>query len=303
MPTESRPNLFIIGAQKSGTSALAGWLGQHREVCMSFPKEPGYLAFGEAGYTFLDGYGREGLGSKYVVKNHADYLALFGGATPQQHVLGDASTWYLVTSGMARKLAEYNPDARIIVVLRNPVERAYSAWCHARRDNIEPCEDFAAAMALEKERGEPEHLLRYRRMGLYSEDLKSYQAEFHSNQMLVMFYDDMRTDPAAFWRKVCAFLKIDPKIEPLFERRYNRSGAPRSQSLQGILRNHKLKKVLRAIIPHRLGLRIKERLDNFNLRDFPEMDEQVRAELQDYYREDIEELSRMTNRNLEAWLQ
>ena len=303
MPTEPRPNLFIVGAQKSGTSALAGWLGQHAEVCMSFPKEPGYLAFGEAGYTFPDGYGRQAPASKYVVKNYADYLALFSGATPQQHVLGDASTWYLSTPGMARKLAEYNPDARIIVIFRNPVERAYSAWCHARTDDIEPCEDFAAAMALEQERGEPEYLLRYRRMGLYSEDLKSYQAEFPANQILVMFYDDMRTDPEAFWRQVCAFLQIDAGIEPAYELRYNRSGAPRSRTLQGVLRNHKLKNTLRAIIPHQLGLQIKARLDNFNLRDFPKLDEHTRAELQDYYREDIEELARLTDRNLEAWLQ
>ncbi len=303
MPTETRPNLFIVGAQKSGTSALAGWLSQHPEACMSFPKEPGYLAFGEAGYTFLDGYGRQGQGSKYVVKNHADYLALFSDATPQQRVLGEASTWYLATSGMARKLAEYNPDARIIVIFRNPMDRAYSAWSHARRDEIEPCEDFAGAMALEPERGEPEHLLRYRRMGLYSEDLKSYQAEFPAKQILVMFYDDMQAAPAAFWREVCAFLQIDAGIEPPFERRYNRSGEPRSRTLQGILRNHKLKRTLRAIIPHQLGLKIKGRLDDFNLRDFPKMDEQTRTELQDYYREDIEELSRLTGRNLKAWLQ
>ena len=303
MPTEPRPNLFIVGAQKSGTSALAGWLGQHAEVCMSFPKEPGYLAFGEAGYTFPDGYGRPAPASKYVVNNYADYLALFSSATPQQHVLGDASTWYLSTPGMARKLAEYNPDASIIVIFRNPVERAYSAWCHARSDDIEPCEDFAAAMALEQERGEPEYLLRYRRMGLYSEDLKSYQAEFPANQILVMFYDDMRTDPEAFWRQVCAFLQIDAGIEPPYELRYNRSGAPRSRTLQGVLRNHKLKNTLRAIIPHQLGLQIKARLDNFNLRDFPKLDEHTRAELQDYYREDIEELARLTGRNLRAWLQ
>ncbi|MFT6287628.1 MAG: hypothetical protein ACJAYC_003848 [Halieaceae bacterium] len=269
---------------------------------MSFPKEPGYLAFGETGYTFPDGYGRLAPASKYVVNNYADYLGLFSDATPQQHVLGDASTWYLAKPGMARKIIQYNPEGRIIVVFRNPVERAYSAWCHARSDDIEPCEDFAAAMALEPERGESEYLLRYRRMGLYSEDLKHYQAAFPANQILLMFYDDMRADPAAFWREVCTFLQISAEIEPPFERRYNRSGAPRSRALQSILRNYKLKKVLRAIIPYQLGLQIKERLDNFNLRDLPTLDERTRGELQNYYRGDIEELSRLTGRNLEAWL-
>ena len=65
MPTEKRPNLFLVGAQKAGTSALAGWLREHPEVCMSFPKEPGYLAFGEQGYIFPDGNGQPAPASRY----------------------------------------------------------------------------------------------------------------------------------------------------------------------------------------------------------------------------------------------
>jgi len=202
MSTETHPNLFIVGAQKAGTSALAGWLSQHPEVCLSFPKEPGYLAFGSDGYWFPDGYGKPAPASRYVVRDEASYLRLFAGASQRQHVIGEASTWYLVTPGMPEKLRAYSPGASIVVILRNPVERAYSAWCHARRDGVEPCASFADALAAEARRGEVEHLLRYRRMGLYAADLQRYLSVFPGKNLLVLFHDDLRAAPAELWREL-----------------------------------------------------------------------------------------------------
>lgn len=302
MPTENRPNLFIVGAQKSGTSALAAWLGQHPNVCMSFPKEPGFLAFGENGYPYRDGYGNPAPASQYVVSDERAYLDLFAQATPQQWVSGEASTWYFALPGMARKIKAYNPDAKIIVILRNPVERAYSAWCHARSDRLEPCESFAAALAQEAQRGEVEFLLRYQRMGLYSEALTEYQGVFPTTQLLVLFYDDVRSDPLAVWRKVCAFLGIDDAHTPAFEHRYNRSGQPRNRFVHSLLRSHRLKRIVRAVLPHRLAMRAKQRVENVNLEQFPVMDESSRAALREYYRRDILQLSQLTNRNLATWL-
>ena len=138
MPTNPLPNLFLVGAQKSGTSALTGWLAQHPEVLMSFPKEPGFLAFREAGYPYPDGYGNPAPASAYVVADEARYLSLFKPTSKQQHVFGEASTWYLPTPGMATTLMQFNPAAKVVVILRNPMERAYSAWCHARSDMIVP---------------------------------------------------------------------------------------------------------------------------------------------------------------------
>ena len=302
MPTENCPNLFIVGAQKAGTSALAGWLSQHPQVYISFPKEPGFLAFGTDGYTFSDGYGNAAPASRYVVRDHDSYLALFAGAHAEHRIIGEASTWYLSIPGTAQKLQDYNPRARIILVLRNPVERAYSAWCHARGDRLEPCESFADALALEEQRGEVEFLLRYRRMGLYAQALEEYLDAFGTGQVLVMFHDDMRGDPVTFWEQVCDFLQIDASAEPPFNFRYNRAGEPRSRLLQRLLRSHRVKQTVRRLLPHRVSLSIKNRLDDANLRDFPPMDNAVRDELRDYYRDDIRRLAALTDRNLEAWL-
>ena len=109
MPTETRPNLFIVGAQKSGTSALAGWLGQHPQVCMSFPKEPGYLAFGEAGYTFADGYGRAAPASRYVVRDAQSYRQLFRGVTGQEP--------QSVMVALREKMKTYSTNAEFLMQL------------------------------------------------------------------------------------------------------------------------------------------------------------------------------------------
>ena len=129
MPTNRRPNLFIVGAQKSGTSALAAWLTEHPQVFMSFPKEPGFLCFSERGYRYNDGYGKLAPASEYVVNDKLAYEKLFAAAKKQHAVLGEASTWYFAMPGMAERIASYSQNAKIVVILRNPVERAYSAWC------------------------------------------------------------------------------------------------------------------------------------------------------------------------------
>jgi hypothetical protein len=302
VPTDRRPNFFIVGAQKSGTSALVGWLGRHPEVFMSFPKEPGYLAFGDRGYRFPDGYGRRAPASQYVIDNEADYLDLFSQAGDQHKILGEASTWYFTLPGMADKIRNYSPDARILVILRNPIDRAYSAWGHARRDNLEPCTNFRQALDMETERGEVEFLLRYHRMGLYSDALADYQRVFPASRLLVLLHEDLRRDPAALWRRLCEFLAIDPGEEPPQQRNLNRSGLPRSGLLQRVLGAHRTRVIARKVMPYRLGIWAKERLDAANLRKLPEASEEDRAYLRAYYREDVEKLAHMLGRDLCGWL-
>lgn len=302
MPTDRVPNLFIVGAQKCGTSALAGWLQQHPSVFMSFPKEPGYLAFGEAGYNFPDGNGNPPPAAGYVVTDTQSYEALFSGASETDTVVAEASTWYFTLPGMAEKLKRYNPSAKIMLILRNPIDRAYSAWCHARGTGLEPCADFADAWRAESERGEVEFLLRYSRMGMYSEALQAYRQVFRPEQLLLLWHDDMRADPKFFWQQVCEFLAIDPEHEPGFEHKYNRTGTPRSKSLGKLLRSHRFKQFLKPLLPYKLSLRIKGRLDAANLRDFPAMSAQMRQELKNHYRDDITQLELLTGRDLSGWL-
>jgi hypothetical protein len=302
-PTKRRPNFFIVGAQKSGTSALSAWLGQHPQVFMSFPKEPGYLAFLERGYHYLDGYGREAPASEYVVKDESTYLKLFSSASPGQSVIAEASTWYFSVPGVAERIRNFNKDAKILVILRNPVDRAYSAWCHARRDKLEPCDEFSSALQKKNDRGEVEFLLRYQRMGMYSDSLAEYLSVFGAERVRVLLYEDLLGDQLILWKHLCGFLEIDQALEMPRQRRPNRSGQPRSRLVQTVLGSHRIKAGIRAIIPTQTAFWIKDRVDRMNLKRFPELDEDTRATLLNYYRQDIETLARMTGRDLSGWLE
>ncbi len=302
MPAERRPNFFIVGVQKAGTSALAVWLGRHPQVFMSSPKEPGYLAFLEKGYGYADGYGRPAPAGKYVVSDQQDYLDLFSAATPGNRVIGEASTWYFSIPGVAARIKGFSPDAKVVVVLRNPCERAYSAWCHARRDNLEPCADFSSALAQEDERGDVEFLLRYRRMGLYSEALAEYLSIFDPSRLLVLLYEDTIGDEIALWQKLCDFLAIYDFGEPPPRRKLNRSGQFRSRSLEKLLRSPGLRAAARTLLPRHSAGNIRDSIAALNLKSFPGLDEEERRELQDFYRKDITELARMIGRDLSSWL-
>lgn len=302
-PIENRPNFFIVGAQKSGTSALSAWLGQHHQVFMSFPKEPGYLAFLERGYHYLDGYGRPAPASKYVVKDESTYLNLFSGVLPGQSIVAEASTWYFSVPGVAERIKDFNKDAKILVILRNPVDRAYSAWCHARRDKLEPCDEFASALQKESDRGEVEFLLRYHRMGMYSESLAEYLSVFDDDRVLVLLYEDLLGDELTLWNRLCGFLEIDQSAEMPRQRRPNRSGQPRSRLVQTAMRSHQIKAGIRAFIPTQAAFWIKDRVDRMNLKQFPQLDNDTRATLLNYYRQDIETLARITGRDLSGWLE
>ncbi len=302
MLSSRRPNLFIVGAQKSGTSALSAWLSEHPQVFMSFPKEPGYLCFSEKGYCYNDGYGKRAPASRYVVTDKSAYEHLFAAAKTQHTVLGEASTWYFAMPGMPEQIASYSQDAKIVLILRNPVDRAYSAWCHARRDKLEPCEDFVSALALEESRGEIEFLLRYHRMGMYSSALAHYRAVFDERHLLVLFYDDLQSDPDDVWNRLCKFLKVDALPRPLRQRSFNKSGEPRSQLIQSLLKSYRFKSFFRAVLPLRLSSWVKGQIDRANLRQFPPIQESVATELKAYYRADIEALMQITGRDLSHWL-
>lgn len=302
MPTEPCPNFFIIGAQKSGTSALAGWIQNHPQVFMAFPKEPGYLAFLEAGYPYLDGFGRPAPASDWVVNDRQKYLNLFAGTSSKAAVIGEASTWYFSIPGVAQRIKLLSPDARILVILRNPADRAYSAWCHARQEQLEPCDQFSDALDMEQERGEVEFLLRYHRMGMYSEALREYKKVFDPSRLMVLFYEDLVDDEAVLWKKLCAFLNIDTLAKVPLRRRLNQSGQPRLRLLQSLLKSYRFRRTVKAVVPHRGAALIKEKLDNANLQRFPPLDKISRIRLQQFYRQDIEALSALTGRDLHSWL-
>ena len=173
-----------------------------------------------------------------------NYLRLFRFASPVQHVIGEASTVYLTDPVSAKRIFEFNPDAKIIIVLRNPIERAYSLYNWMVQDGYEYAPSFKDALSLEVCRltaripnwFEPQYYWNYLyiRSGLYYEQVKRY-VDYFKERVLVLRFEEMKADPQGIFDTVCTFLGIQ-RITKKF-RKHNVSKSVRSPKIQFILRH------------------------------------------------------------------
>lgn len=231
------PTFFVIGAQKCGTTALYMALRQHPQIYMSPRKEPRFFAFAGQAPRFC-GPG-SALFRQNVIYERAAYEALFSQADGYQ-VRGEASPIYLSSyqpAATARQIQALVPDARLIAILRQPAQRAWSAYLHHRRLGLEPLPDFQKALAQETART-AQHWYpgwRYRQNGFYAANLQPYFDLFDRQQIRVYLYEEWNKQPSAVLADIFQFLQVDPSFQPDLTQRYNVSLVPRSQQLQQLL--------------------------------------------------------------------
>lgn len=238
------PNFIILGAAKSGTTALYRWLQQHPAVYMPSNKQPHYFA--QLQPTFR-GPGDQAL-NRDIVSDLGAYLALFapGADRPAR---GEASPFYLF---YARRVAENiratTPHCRLIVLLREPVARAYSGYLHLVRDGRERG-SFAQALANEEERLQSgwEPLWGHRALGLYGQQLAEILRIFPREQVGVWLYEEMRR-PEVLFAEVCRFLAIDDRFVPVFSH-HNTGGAPRHPNLHALLVRLRVPHIAKRLLP------------------------------------------------------
>jgi hypothetical protein len=208
MARSPRPDFLIAGAPKAGTTALHAALARHPEIFVSSPKEPKYWLCDDAPPPHYGGPGDRHSQQEWMWRR-ADYDALWVDARPDQ-VRGESTPFYLWSRGAHRRIGEALPDVRIIAVVRDPIDRAYSNWMHLWCDGLEPVADFPAAFALEQERIARGYapFWRYRELGLYGEQLQHLYQHVDRSQVLVMRYRDLVDSPAESVDKACAFLGV-----------------------------------------------------------------------------------------------
>lgn len=299
----SLPNFFLIGAAKAGTTSFFGFLTQHPEVYGPALKEPNYFALGGAPAAFK-GPGDDATVNRLSVHDGAAYEELFRGAG-RAAAVGEASTLYLYAPEAPAAIRRQAADARLIVILRNPVERAYSAFLHLRRDQREPLADFAAALAREEARIAAgwQHLWHYRRAGLYSEQLGRYLEHFPRERLLIHLYDDLVSRPGDLLRETFRFLGVDADFEPDVSRRANVAGQPRSKLLHRILiGQNPIKSLAKRLVPERPRRRLWALLFGRNIRrGRPPMPADARAGLEEYFRPEVDRLSSLLGHDLSGW--
>lgn len=294
-----RPDFFVVGAFKSGSTALYEQLRRHPQIFMPFHKEP--LYFGDD------------LTRRYGRFTEVDYLHLFNGARPGQRV-GEASTWYLYSTSAAREIKAFSPDAQILVVLRNPVDVMYAQHNQLIFNVIEDITDFEQALAAEPDRRAGRRLppgpinvenLFYRHSVLFSEQLERYFDVFGRDRVHVMLNDDLRRDGAAVMHDALEFLGVDPGLAAP-PPRANESRRVRSPLVQRMIFAPKLLLPLAPFlrrVPLVRSLRTRMLAMNSEATPRAPMDARLRRQLLDEFTPEIERLGRLIERDLSAWLE
>ena len=219
------PNTFVVGAAKSGTTALYYYLKSHPQAFVpEAVKESNYMAFYD-GLPPLRGPGDSKV-ARFSVTRWNDYRNLFCGGAGQR-VAVDISPSYLYFPQAAPKIRELCPNAKIVIVLRNPVECAFSMYCMMRRDRREPCHSFRRSFHLSAWRLNAgwQWFWDLQSGWRYSAQIRRYLDLFSARQLFIRRYEVMQNQPEEFYRDLVTFLGIDPIDTSQANRRVN--AAPR----------------------------------------------------------------------------
>ena len=205
---EPRPDALVIGAPKAGTSALHAALAQHPQVHASRVKEPKYYLCGDAPPPAYRGPGDAHSQQEWVWRRR-DYEALFADAPPDSVRL-ESTPFYLYSPDARRRIAEDLPAVKLVVVVRDPVDRAYSNWMHLWADGLEPEADFVRAWRAEDARVDAgwAPFWHYRRMGRYGEQLADLFTRVDRDRVLVLRYRQLVDQPVDTLNRVARFLGI-----------------------------------------------------------------------------------------------
>lgn len=203
------PDFFLIGAPKAGTSALHAALAVHPHLFLSRVKEPKYYMCGDSPPPAYKGPGDAHSNQEWIWQRER-YLDLFDRA-PQGTLHGESTPFYLYNRDARRRIAVDRPDAKLIAVLRDPVDRAYSNWMHLWMDGLEPQADIVEAVRREQQRVDAgwAPFWHYSRLGMYGRQLADLFDHFPREQVLLLRYRELVDSPDQTLNRVFDFLGVE----------------------------------------------------------------------------------------------
>jgi len=296
------PNFLIVGAAKCGTSSLHNYLNQHPDIFMpTFTdqglkvKEPRFLIKEKVKERLPKG-----------IWNYEDYKSLFDNVT-NEIAIGESTVLYLYYHNEAIKnIKKYlEEDVKIIIMLRNPIDRAYSAYSFASRTPQEN-QPFKEALINARERFDKDETLSpmilYKELGLYYKMVKAYMENF--KDVHVILYDDFVLQTDLEVRRAFDFLNIINTNEINTDKVINSGGKKwNSRLMKDLLMGEGgMKKILKFLLPKQVRVNIKERLTNSFTSKADKINDSIKKELLDYYQKDIQLLEKLITKDLSKWM-
>jgi hypothetical protein len=300
-PQSRLPTFLVIGAARAGTTALYLYLRQHPDVFMARGKETNFFAFEGEALDFR-GPGAEFVNNSVVTLNA--YRRLFADA-PQGAAIGEASPLYLYCARTAERIRARLPDVQLIAILRNPIEQAYSHYLYARKEAIEPLDDFMAALDAQVDRRKArwQPLFQYVDFARYSIQLRRYFDRFPRSQLKIFLYEDFASDPLRVMQEIFRFIGVDGGFVPDVSARANAGGIPKSEWWQMlVMRPNPASKLVGSFLPTQTRYRVRDALSSMNTRR-DRMPAAARERLRADLRGDIVALQGLLDRDLSKWLE
>lgn len=299
----NKPNIFIVGAPRCGTTALSEYLKEHPNVFMSNPKEPHYFA--------------DDMVKHRGIKKSKDYFNLFSQTTDKHLCIGEASVWYLYSKNAIENIYKYNKEVKIIVMLRKPVEMVYSMHSQHQNSQGEDEPDFEKAWNLESERKKgksiPKHILHvpnlyYSEIANYYTQLQNLYQYFPKKQVKVILFDDLKNSTKLTYNEVLDFLDL-PK--------FNKNNFPRVNENRNFkfhffnklqkkepifIRNYR-KKIMQIIGLNKLE--IGKFIYNLNSEKTVRkpIDNKIKKKVIENYKVEVNNLSKLIQKDLSSWNQ
>ncbi len=290
---ETWPNFFIVGTPKAGTSSLYEYLKQIPGIYMSPNKEPNYFSI-----TLVSANGRD----YKPIRDKKEYLSLFS-KVKNEKIIGEATQSYLLDPEAPKLIHEVSPNARILISLRDPVERIFSLCLMLiRQGRLKISFHDAIHQALNQDiisDGIIKKLIRDHALGggKYTESVKRYQDIFGIDQVKIIFFEEWTKEPKKTVEEILNFLGLNYNIDDFHSEVYNPFGISRGAVATSILANQKITTFANKILPLSTKNFLKEK---FLIKKVPKpkMDEKDQELLVNFYRDDVEKLQNLLSRKL-----
>jgi hypothetical protein len=293
------PNFMIIGASKAGTTSLQHYLSQHPDVFLPVIKETCYF-ISSARTVSYRGPWEEFTINRDRICSWGDYLGLYQGAGSFP-ARGEICPSYLRTAGTAQRIHQKLGDIKIIVILRNPVIRAFSEYCMRKGLGVENLEFEEALTAETANLRENWYGGRYLQGGLYGEQLQEFYKVYPSEKIKILLFEDMINSPSSTLDEVCEFLGLSRFSGWDTSDRYNRSGDINNSFLRFLwVNSNTLRGILRPLLPLSVRRRISIWIGRLS-RNKPVLQPKTAEQLMEYYSQDIRTCEELTSVDLDHW--